>query len=90
MKKLFDYKKVTLPLVSYRTGIAIVCASAVLGLGACSSAPKGRYAITQDTAPGFNYGDITYDEVIPKSEPHNKWTSRPYHVMGKILSNAKC
>ncbi|MFT6267239.1 MAG: rare lipoprotein A [Alphaproteobacteria bacterium] len=61
----------------------VTCACVLLALAGCTSAPKGRYNIAQDTAPNFDYGKINYDEVVPKSEPHNKWTSRPYKVLGK-------
>lgn len=63
-----------------------VCVYALLcciALSACSSAPASRYSIKQDTAPSFEYGDIEYDQVSIEYEPYNKWTSRPYYVLGK-------
>ena len=52
-------------------------------INGCTTAPTSRYSIKQDTAPNFDYGTIVYEEVIPQSEPHNKWTSKPYTVLGK-------
>lgn len=60
-----------------------ICSCLLLMLGGCTNAPKSRYHIYQDTAPNFVYGEISYEEVVPKTEPHNKWTSRPYQVLGK-------
>jgi rare lipoprotein A len=60
-------------------------------VGGCTSAPKGRYHIKQDTAPNFDYGELTFAEVVPGPEPYNIWTSRPYKVFGKKyypMSNA--
>jgi rare lipoprotein A len=76
-----DYQKNRL-LSAPRHLLFIACSCALLMLGACSSTPKGRYHIAQDTAPSFDYGEIEYYDVIPKPESHNKWTSKPYDVMG--------
>lgn len=63
--------------------LLLTCISMLLLLSGCSSAPESRYAITQDTAPSFDYGEIVYDAIIPTLEPHNTWTSRPYYVFGE-------
>lgn len=81
MTRAIKMKATQLPH-TYRTLLVVAVASIMLLINGCSSAPKGRYAIKQDTAPGFDYGEIVYDEIVPQSEPHNKWTSRPYTVLG--------
>jgi rare lipoprotein A len=55
----------------------------LLLMSGCTSKPAGRYSIKQDTAPNFKYGEIEYPEIVPAFEPYNKWTSRPYKVLGK-------
>lgn len=82
MKHTDNSKAQKMP-TSSRTLMFGVFACSLMFLNGCTSAPTGRYAIKQDTAPGFDYGDIVYDEIVPQSEPHNKWTSRPYEVLGK-------
>lgn len=64
-------------------GIAGIVALCLLLLGGCTTSPTGRYKIAQDTAPSFDYGDISYNQVVPIAEPYNKWTARPYVVLGK-------
>lgn len=63
----------------------IVFVASVL-LAACannvSNKSNSRYSMKQDIAPNFDYGEITYNEVIPTFEPYNIWTSRPYKVLG--------
>lgn len=54
----------------------------LLAIQACSTAPSSRYAIKQDSAPKFEYGEISYVEPVPKFEPYSVWTSRPYEVLG--------
>lgn len=54
----------------------------LLAIQACSTAPSGRYSIKHDSAPKFDYGDISYIEPTPIYEPYNVWTSRPYEVLG--------
>ncbi|WP_371193373.1 septal ring lytic transglycosylase RlpA family protein [Glaciecola sp. SC05] len=54
----------------------------LLVIQACSTAPSSRYAIKQDSAPKFEYGEISYIEPVPRFEPYSVWTSRPYEVLG--------
>jgi rare lipoprotein A len=75
-------KKELLLTINKQITLAL-CLCMLLMLGGCANAPISRYQIYQDTAPNFYYGEISYEEVVPKSEPHNKWTSRPYQVLGK-------
>lgn len=82
MKHANNNKAQKMP-TSFRSLMLAGFACTLLFLNGCGSAPSGRYAIKQDTAPGFDYGDIVYEEIVPQSEPHNKWTSRPYNVLGK-------
>ncbi|MDT0594518.1 septal ring lytic transglycosylase RlpA family protein [Glaciecola petra] len=55
-------------------------------IAACATSTNNvnnsRYKMKQDIAPNFDYGEITYSEVIPAYEPYNVWTSRPYKVLG--------
>lgn len=81
-------KQIPFPIF-YRCAAALAVLGALMSMGGCTSSPsngssdvKSRYSIKQDTAPNFEYGDIEYYEVVPELEPHNKWTSRPYQVLG--------
>lgn len=55
----------------------------IIALQACSSSSNSRYSIKQDTAPTFDYGELTYTEPVPQYEPYNVWTSKPYQVLGR-------
>ena len=63
--------------------LCLAFSCALLLITGCTSKPSGRYSIKQDTAPNFKYGEIEYPEIVPIFEPYNKWTSRPYKVLGK-------
>lgn len=69
--------------VSYCTAMWLVFVCLLLIVSGCTSQPAGRYSIKHDTAPNFEYDDIEYPEIVPSFEPYNKWTSRPYKVLGK-------
>lgn len=69
--------------VSNCSPLWVVFVCLLLIIGGCSSKPASRYSIKQDTAPNFKYGDIEYPEIVPTFEPYNKWTARPYRVLGK-------
>ncbi len=49
----------------------------------CSTTTSNRYQIKQDTAPNFDYGEITYTPIVPVFEEPNKWTAKPYQVLGR-------
>jgi rare lipoprotein A len=76
-------ERTKMPNFIYKHTLTVSALCLFLVLGGCTSSPKGRYSIAQDTAPSFDYGSITYTEVIPQPEPYNKWTARPYNVLGK-------
>ncbi|MGB3726149.1 MAG: septal ring lytic transglycosylase RlpA family protein [Glaciecola sp.] len=63
----------------------LLCLFICMLLQACAS-NSGRYSIKHDTAPTFDYGEIEYQEVIPRFETYNVWTSRPYQVMGQYYT----
>lgn len=70
-------------LSASKASLLCLAFSCLLLMSGCSSKPVGRYSIKQDTAPNFKYGEIEYPEIVPSFEPYNKWTSRPYKVLGK-------
>lgn len=75
-------RSIQLP-VSKGSLLCLAFACLLLLMSGCTSKPAGRYSIKQDTAPNFKYSDIEYPEIVPTFEPYNKWTSRPYKVLGK-------
>ena len=69
--------------ISKESMLCLAFSCLLLLISGCSSKPASRYSIKQDTAPNFKYGEIEYPEIVPAFEPYNKWTSRPYKVLGK-------
>jgi rare lipoprotein A len=67
-------------LASY-SRLCLIALSLLL-IQACSTAPSGRYSQKQDSAPQFEYGELSFVEPTPTYEPYNVWTSRPYTVLG--------
>ena len=61
----------------------IVVSLLVLTLSACQPRTSGRYHQKQDSAPTFNYPQISMLDAVPKYEPYREHNSRPYTVLGK-------
>lgn len=62
--------------------LMITCVVITACANNATNVSNSRYTMKQDIAPNFDYGEITYSEVIPAFEPYNVWTSRPYKVLG--------
>ncbi|MFC4699071.1 septal ring lytic transglycosylase RlpA family protein [Glaciecola siphonariae] len=60
----------------------LILSACLIFMQACSTAPTGRYTQKQDSAPQFEYGELSFVEPIPVYEPYSVWTSRPYTVLG--------
>ena len=85
-KSSAQWKAFSLSFVVRRSTYVWCVLIGIFVLQACSSAPKSRYSIKQDTAPTFDYGQIEYEEIQPTFEPYNVWTSRPYKVLGQYYT----
>jgi rare lipoprotein A len=82
------------PVLSTQYSVLLAALLAALMLAACSSAPSrpsggskpGGYYL--DDGPGANPpADLdSRPEPVPKAEPINRYTSRPYTVMGKTYT----
>lgn len=63
--------------------IFLLCQLILVFLIGCASAPSGRYTQHKDSAPRHIAKIPETLDAVPKFEAYNKFTSRPYEVLGK-------